>query len=73
VSAAFWLFVGRYAGLLKALDVGGFFLFCRFDIAGYKTLVEDVNLPPLAVVEWRVRGYFARIQVAIIREFLCFE
>ncbi len=59
--------------MLRALDVSFFFLFCRYIAVGYKTLVEGKKPSLLAVVEDCLRGYFARIQIAIIREFLCFE
>ena len=55
------------------LAVGVFLLLCRVRTGNYQTGGAALWGLSWTVVEDRQRGYFARIQVAIIRGYLCFE
>ena len=58
--------------MLKALYVGNFFLFCRYEVVGYQLLGAVKNTARRVVVEARAQRYFAKIPIAIIRGYLCF-
>jgi hypothetical protein len=44
-------FVGCFSIELEVLDVGNFFLFCRYKFVGYQLLGAVLNRPPRVVVE----------------------